>query len=331
MTDARPRDITLELDQYRSGLTTPRAAAAAGILFSLLLLAAPLAAQDLDPRAYARAPVNSTFLVGGFAVSHGGVLTDPTIPVTDINATIETPSLGVGRSFNLFGKTAQAFGALPYSWAQVSGNVQEQARSITRAGLSDMRLRLSVLVRGAPAASVLEIAKAPRRTILGTSLTVVAPTGQFFPDRLINLGTNRWAFKPEFAVSHPMGQKWLVDVYAGVWLFTTNGSFYPGSSVRTQAPMGAFQAHVSYNFQRQLWAAFDATYYVGGRTTLNGLLNDDRQSNTRVGGTLVLPVGRRHSIKLAVARGAIIRFGANFTTFSVGWQTGWVPRPAPTR
>ena len=331
MTDARPRDITLEMDQYRSGLTTPRAAAAAGILFSLLLLAAPLAAQDLDPRAYARAPVNSTFLVGGFAVSHGGVLTDPTIPVTDINATIETPSLGVGRSFNLFGKTAQAFGALPYSWAQVSGNVQEQARSITRAGLSDMRLRLSVLVRGAPAASVLEIAKAPRRTILGTSLTVVAPTGQFFPDRLINLGTNRWAFKPEFAVSHPMGQKWLVDVYAGVWLFTTNGSFYPGSSVRTQAPMGAFQAHVSYNFQRQLWAAFDATYYVGGRTTLNGLLNDDRQSNTRVGGTLVLPVGRRHSIKLAVARGAIIRFGANFTTFSVGWQTGWVPRPAPTR
>jgi len=300
-------------------------------LIGLLFFAASLSAQDLDPRAYAHVPVNGTFLVAGFALSHGGVVTDPAIPVTDINATVETPSLGVARSFSLFGKTAQAFGALPYSWAQVSGQVLEEARSITRAGVSDMRLRLSVLVRGAPAASALEIAKAPRRTILGTSLTVVAPTGQFFPDRLINLGTNRWAFKPEFAVSHPMGQKWLVDVYAGVWLFTTNGSFYPGSSVRTQAPMGAFQAHVSYNFQRQLWAAFDATYYVGGRTTLNGLLNDDRQSNTRVGGTLVLPVGRRHSIKLAVARGAIIRFGANFTTFSVGWQTGWVPRPAPTR
>jgi len=84
---------------------------------------------------------------------------------------------------------------------------------------------------------------------------------------LINLGTNRWAFKPEFAVSHPMGQKWLADVYAGLWLFTTSGSFYPGSAVRTQASKGAFQAHVSYNFQRQLWAAFDATYYVGGRST----------------------------------------------------------------
>jgi hypothetical protein len=331
MTDARPRNITLELDQYRSGLTTPRAAAAAGILFSLLLLAAPLSAQDLDPRAYANVPVNGTFLVWGFAVSHGGVVTDPTLPVADINATVETPSLGVARSFSLFGKTAQAFGALPYSWAQVSGRVLEESRSITRAGLSDMRFRLSVLVRGAPAASVAQIAKAPRRTILGTSLTVVAPTGQFFPDRLINLGTNRWAFKPEFAVSHPMGERWLLDVYAALWLFTANDSYYPGTLHRTQAPMGAFQAHVSYNFQRALWAAFDVTYYVGGRSTIEGIVNDDRQSNSRAGGTLALPVGKRHSIKLAMSRGAIIRAGANFTTFSVGWQTGWIPRPAPTR
>jgi hypothetical protein len=293
-------------------------------------LSALVQAQDLDPRAYARVPVNGTFLIGGFALSHGGVVTDPTLPITDINATVETPSLGLARSFSLFGKTAQAFAALPYSWAQVSGNVQEQARSISRAGLSDMRLRISVLVHGAPAASPLEIAKAPRRTILGTSLTVVPPTGQFFPDRLINLGANRWAFKPEFAVSHPMGQKWLLDAYAGLWLFTTNGSFYPGTSVRTQAPMGTFQAHLSYNFQRQLWAAFDATYYVGGHTTIDGLAKDDRQANARVGGTLVLPVGKRHSIKVAVSRGAIIRIGANFTTLSIGWQTGWVPRPKPT-
>jgi hypothetical protein len=297
----------------------------------LLLLAAPLSAQDLDPRAYANVPVNATFLVTGFAVSHGGIVSDPALPVTDINATVETPSLGVARSFSLFGKTAQAFVAMPYSWAQVSGKVLEQASSITRAGLSDARLRLSVLVRGAPAASLLEIAKAPRRTILGTSLTVVAPTGQFFPDRLINLGTNRWAFKPEFAVSHPMGQRWLLDTYAGLWLFTGNDSFYPGNLVRTQSAMGTLQAHVSYSFRRQTWAAFDATYYAGGRTTINGLESNDQQSNTRVGATFALPVGRRHSIKLAASRGAIIRYGANFTTFSFGWQTGWVPRPSLTQ
>jgi hypothetical protein len=304
--------------------------AAAGVL-SLALLAAPASAQDLDPRAYANVPVNATFLVTGFALSHGGVVTDPTLPVTDVSATVETPSIALARTFSLFGKTAQAFGALPFSWAQASGKALGGAASVSRAGLSDMRFRASVLVRGAPAATPLEFAKAPRRTILGLSLTVSAPTGQFFSDKLVNLGAHRWAFKPEFAVSHPLGERWLLDAYAALWLFTDNHSFNPGTSVRAQAPMGAFQTHLSYNFQRLLWAAFDATYYVGGRTTVEGVGNDDRQSNLRIGGTLALPVGKRHSIKLAVSRGAIIRFGADFTTVSIGWQTAWVPMPKAAR
>jgi len=305
----------------------------AAIALCLLLAAAPLGAQDLDPRAYTHTPVNGTFLVWGFGFSHGGVLTDPTGPVKDLEATIETPSLGVARSFNLAGKSAQAFVALPYSWAQVSGIALGEEREVSRSGLSDMRLRLAVLLHGAPATSIREFAKVQRRTILGTSLTVVAPAGQFYPEYLINLGSNRWAFKPEFAVSKPMGERWLLDAYAGVWLFTDNSSFFPGTSLREQEPMGTFQAHLSYNFKRQLWAAFDATFYVGGRTTIEGLSNEDRLANTRVGGTFAFPVGGRHSVKLAVARGAIIRYGANFTTVSFGWQSAWFPRPkpAPTR
>jgi hypothetical protein len=289
----------------------------------------PLSAQDLDPRAYVQAPVNGTFLVWGLGVSQGGVVTDPTAPVTDIQATVTTPSLGVGRSFSLLGRTAQGFAAIPFSWADVSGKALGEARTAYRAGLSDMRLRLSVLVRGAPASDVVQLAKAPRRTILGTSLTVVAPTGEFYPDKLINLGTNRWSFKPEFAVSQPFGQRWLLDTYAGVWFFTANDSFYPGTLVKSQAPIGAFQSHLSYNFGRQLWAAFNLTYYVGGRTTLQGVEGTDLQSNARAGATFVMPVGRRHSLKLAVSRGAIVRHGANFTSYAFGWQTGWVPRPRP--
>jgi len=305
-----------------------RRALAAIVSLCLLLLVVSVSAQDLDPRAYANVPVNATFLVSGFSLSNGGAVTDPTLPFTGIHATVQTPSLGVAHTFSLFGRTAQAFGALPYSWAQVSGNVFGEAADTTLAGFSDMHVRISVLVRGAPAASVLEILKAPRRTILGTSLTVVAPTGQYFSNRLINVGTNRWTFKPEFAVSRPIGQGWLLDTYAGLWLFTANNAFYPGALVRTQAAIAAFQAHVSYNFRRQTWAAFDATYYVGGRTTIQGVENDDRQSNSRVGATLVLPVGRRHSVKFAVSRGAIIRYGADFSTVSFGWQTAWAP---PTR
>jgi hypothetical protein len=254
-------------------------------------------------------------------------VTDPTLPVTDLQATVLTPSVGVGRSFSLLGRTAQAFAVLPYSSADVSGKVFGEGATIERAGLSDMRIRLSWLMRGAPAANVVEIAKGSPRTILGVSLNVAAPTGEYFPDKLINLGTNRWAFRPEFAVSQPIGQRWLLDAYAGVWFFTANNESYPGTLRKSQTPLGSFQTHLSYNFTRKLWAAFDVTYYVGGRTTVEGAAPTDLQSNLRTGGTLAVPVGQRHSIKIAASRGAIVRLGTDFSSFSVAWQTAWAPRP----
>jgi hypothetical protein len=308
-------------------LSAPRLLCAGAVLW--LMLASPASGQDLDPRAYVHVPVDGTFLVWGVGVSDGAVVTDPTLLVSNVDATVVTPSVGVGRSFGLFGRTAQAFAVLPFSWADATGEVGGDAATVSRAGLSDMRLRLSWLVRGAPAGSVLDVAKAPRRTILGMSVNVAAPTGEYFPDKLINLGTNRWAFRPEFAVSQPVGQRWLLDAYAGVWFFTANDDFYPGTMRKTQTPLGTFQAHLSHNFTRTLWAAFDVTYYVGGRTTVEGVLTTDLQSNVRMGGTLNLPVGQRHSIKIAASTGAVVRLGADFTTFSVAWQTAWAPRPRP--
>lgn len=260
------------------------------------------------------------FVVAGFAYSHGDIVTDAASPIQDMRAEVETPSLGFGRTFSLCGHTAQVFAVLPFSWAEASAEVNGQAQSITRSGFSDMRLRLSVLPLGAPAASLAEFAKVPRQTILGTSLTVIAPIGQYFSEKLINLGTNRWAFKPEFALSQPLGDRWLVDLYAGVWLFTSNGSYYPGNSTRTQDPLFSFQGHVSYSFQPQFWVAMDLTYYAGGLSYVNGSNQDNRQDNSRIGGTLVLPVGERHSVKISGSTGAIIRFGANFTTLAIAWQ-----------
>lgn len=294
----------------------------------VLLLAASAAAQDLDPRAYARAPINSTVAISGFAFSTGGVVTDPSAPVQNIDAQVATASLGVARVFNLFGKTAQALAALPYAWADVTGDVAEQAQRAPRSGLGDMRLRLSVLLAGAPSKTMAELVKDPtRRRVIGASLTVSAPTGQYQPERLINLGTNRWALKPELALSWPLGPRWLVDVYGGVWFFTTNDAYYPGASVRTQKRVGALQGHVSYSFSPKAWVAFDSTWYRGGDVEVNGVVSGKRQSSSRIGATVVFPVGSQHSVKLAYSTGAIVRVGANFDVFSVGWQTGWLDRP----
>jgi len=290
----------------------------------LLYIAANSQAQDLDPRAYARIPVRVTVIVAGFGYSDGGIVTDATLPVEDLKAKIGAPSLAVVRSFGLLGKTAQVSAALPYAWGQASAKIAGEEKSTSRSGLGDMRFRFSWLLLGAPAATMGEIAKAPRKTILGFSLGITAPTGQNFPDKLVNIGTSRWAFKTELALSQPVGKRWLIDFYSGIWLFTNNDSFYPGSSLRTQNPLGAFQGHISYNIQPLMWVAFDCTFYTGGNTTVDGVEMDDRQSNSRVGATVVFPVGKRNSIKFAFSTGAIVRSGANFTTVSAGWQTSFL-------
>jgi hypothetical protein len=210
---------------------------------------------------------------------------------------------------------------MPYAWAKVTGTVGEGEKSVTRSGLCDIRLRCSFLFFGAPAATRAELANAPHRTILGISITIVTPTGQYFPGKLINLGTNRWSFKPELALSQPIGSRWLFDLYAGIWMFTKNNAYYPASSIRTQDVMGSFQSHLSYNISARFWAAFDCTYYTGGESSVDGNAMNDRQSNSRIGATMVLPVGKRHSVKAAYSTGAIIRSGANFTSVSIGWQT----------
>lgn len=291
------------------------------IVISLLLMFEKSHGQDLDPRAYARIPVNVTVVVAGFSYSTGGIVTDATLPVKDLNAKIGAPSLAIVRSFSLAGKTAQVSAALPYAWGDASATISGVPQSTSRSGLSDMRLRISWLLVGAPAATIGEIAKAPRKTILGASLSITTPTGQYFPEKLINLGASRWAFKPELALSQPVGKRWLIDFYTGLWLFTKNEQYYPGSSVRTQDPLGSFQGHISYNIQPLMWAALDMTFYTGGNSSIDGVDMNDRQSNSRIGATLVLPVKKRNSLKFAFSTGAIIRSGADFSTFSVGWQT----------
>ncbi|MFO7668780.1 MAG: transporter [Bacteroidales bacterium] len=290
-------------------------------LISILFTAEGSQAQDLDPRAYARIPVNVTVVFAGIGYSQGGILTDATLPLEDLQAKIGSPSLGVVHSFSLLGRTAQLSAALPYAWGDASATIAGVPQSTTRSGFSDMRFRFSWLLWGAPSATIGEIAKAPRKTILGSSLSIVAPTGQYFPEKLVNLGTSRWAFKPELALSQPLGKRWLLDFYTGIWIFTENDSFYPGSSVRKQDPLGSFQGHLSYNIQPLMWVAFDCTFYTGGRSTVDGAEMDDRQSNSRIGATMVLPVGKRHSVKFAFSTGAIVRSGADFTTISAGWQT----------
>jgi len=301
------------------------------ILLLAVLCSAPAAAQELEPRAYSASPIGTNFFLVGLSRSSGDVIFDPTVPITDVHADINAAILGVGRTFNLGGHLALATAALPYVWGDVSGKVAEQAaQSITRSGLGDTRMKVSVNLVGTPALRPAEFVKAPPRTTIGASLTVAAPVGQYYRDKLINLGTNRWAFKPEVGFSHPSG-RWTLDLSGGVWLFTSNDRYYPGDSTRTQDPLFALQTHVSYNVTRRAWAAVNATWYGGADVSLNGGAPASRQNNARLGGTLALPVGARQSLKFAYSTGASTRTGSDFTTLAVAWQYFWFDRARVSR
>jgi len=300
------------------------------IFLTIAVLAArvPLAAQDLEPRAYAAAPTGLHFVVAGAGRSSGGVVVDPSLPLEDAHATVGTAIIGAATTFSLFGRTALALGVLPIAHAEATGRIGEDARSATRTGLADPRFKLSVNLLGGRAMKPSEFVRSQRNTIVGVSLSVISPGGQYDSQKLVNLGANRWAFKPEFGASHAI-RRWTIDGYAGVWYFTTNDSFYPGGSVRTQDPVLALQAHGSYTVRRGLWVAVDGTWYAGGTTTVDGADKGDFQRNSRLGATVSLPIGTRQSAKVAYSTGATTRIGADFNTIAVSWQYTWITPERP--
>lgn len=303
----------------------------AGIGAALLLAFAavfPARAQQLEPRAYSPSPVGANFAGIIYANSSGDVVFDPSLPFSDVNARVNTATAFYARTFGFLGRSASVGVALPYGWGTIEGNVGETFRSADRSGLADASLRLAVNIVGGPALSPREFAARKPATTLGASLTVSGPTGQYDPAKLINIGTNRWAFKPELGFSQPLGNWWL-ELYAGVWLFTTNGDFY-GGQTRKQDPLTALQGHVGYVFRPRLWLALDGTWYGGGSTTLNGVQNADRQDNSRAGITLAVPLPRGASIKLGYARGAASRVGSKLDTLTIAGQILWFDRSAVT-
>ena len=280
-------------------------------------------AQDLEPRAYAAAPTGLNFVVVAGGRSTGGVLVDPSLPIEDVEATINSLAVGYGRTFGLFNRTAMVAAAVPTVWLEATGLVADVPGRASRTGLADPRVKLSVNLVGGQALKPREFARATRPTIVGISVSVGLPLGQYDRTKLINLGAHRWSFKPEVGVSRLIG-KWTIDGYAGVWLFTPNDTFYTGESRRTQRPIVAVQAHASYTVKPRLWFSADSTWYSGGTSSINGVAKADLQRNSRLGATVSLPLRRSQSLKISASTGATTRSGSSFKTIVAAWQLSWL-------
>ena len=207
----------------------------------------------------------------------------------------------------------------PYAWGSFSSETGGEQQSRALNGLLDLRIKFSVGLVGAPALTPEEFARIPRHTVIGASLSVIAPIGQYDSARAINLGFNRWGFKPEIGIWHPMG-RWTLEGSAGVWFYTTNDSYFPGAATRTQDPFVALQAHVRYTFESGAWIGLDSTWFSGGQTHVNEIALPDRQNSTRLGATLSLPMSDEQSLKFIYSTGLATRRGADFDAVVILWQ-----------
>lgn len=287
-----------------------------------LWLAATAQAQDLEPRAYVNTPVGMNFFIAGHAYFDGDMAFDPAISIADAHYHMNTEVVAYARALDVFGNSGKFDVILPYS--RLSGSALQangQIRYRDVSGYNDPLFRFSVNFFGAPALSLKEFGSYKQDLLMGASLQVSAPLGQYDNTKLVNLGTNRWSFKPQFGISQAW-DRWSVEVAPGVTFFTANNDFNRGGTLE-QAPLYSLQTHVVHSFDNGVWLALDGTWYSGGRTTINGIEKDNLQSNTRAGLTLAVPVDRHHSVKFYASSGTSTRTGTEFTAYGVAWQYRW--------
>jgi hypothetical protein len=300
------------------------------LLLALVCAARSVPAQELNPRAYLITPVGTNTLNLGYSHLEGNPDLSGATPITDAYGRVDVAALGYYRALDFFGRSANVAVAIPYAVGNFSGRVADAPKQATRSGLMDSSLRLSLNLTGGPAMTPEEFSTWRQEILLGVSLKIVAPTGQYDPTELVNLGTNRWAFKPEIGYSQRWNH-WVLDGYAAVWFFTTNPEFFshnqyvPGVQSKAQSPVAAFETHLSYDVRPRLWISLDANFWSGGESSVNGVANRATyQKNSRVGVTASIPISAHNSIRLSYSDGAYVRFGGSYRTLSLSWQYGWL-------
>jgi Putative MetA-pathway of phenol degradation len=311
-------------DRNRGGVTASAAhlVSLCGTLATIALLGATAAkGQDAEPRSYSNTPIGLNFLIAGALYSQGKLAFDPDLSVANANFHSKTGLLAYVRSFDFAGQSAKLDVVVPATSFAAWGLVDGQPRERDMAGLGDPRFRVSVNLIGAPALSVKDFANYRQDLIVGVSLQVSAPLGQYDDSKLLNLGNNRWSFKPELGISKAIGP-WTFELAPSVTFFTDNTEFFGGNNF-AQAPFYAVQGHILYTFQSGAWFALDGIAFSGGRTSLNGVKSDNEQRNTRAGFTVALPIDRQNSLKLSASTGITTRTGSEFTAVGVAWQYRW--------
>jgi hypothetical protein len=290
------------------------------ILLASAIYSAATIAQELTPRAYWPTPVGTKILVTGYSYSEGDVLFDPSTPLFEVDSTINLGLIAYLQALDLWDRSSSIMVELPYSSGSMEGMILDIPANADFSGVGDLGVTLNVNLMGAAAMTVeaFQAFRANPRPVLGISWKVLAPTGRYEEDQLINVGGNRWATKAEIGAAVPFASSWMMELAAGVWFYGSNDDFLVGKL--EQDPIYSAKANLIKRIRPGLWASLDITYFEGGRQSIDGTRLQDKQENVKVGATVVIPFGGRHAVKLGYAEGAKTKFGSDFDQWLITYQ-----------
>jgi len=300
-----------------------RLAARLLVLLGCLALAAGAQAQDIEPRRWTHLPVGSNVLGLAYGYTDGDLSFDPVLEVQDAKVESQTLALSFVRSFDCFGRTGRLDAILPYQWARWDGLLAGTPATREREGFSDPWLRFSLDLVGAPALKGTEYADFraahPVQTVVGVALGVQLPLGDYEDDKLLNLGQNRFVFRPQAGVVHTSGP-WSFELTSSIWIFTDNDDFFGGNEL-AQNPLYDTQAHVVRSFPNKCWASAGVAYAWGGESSVNGQSKADDRSNLLSSVSAGMPLGESQSLKIGYIRGDTQNdVGADTHTFFIAWS-----------
>ena len=302
-------------------MTNKSALKALVVAAALLFLHTQADAGEIEPRSYGNAPVDVNFMIVGYAHSEGGLSMSDASPLKDPNLKMDSALVAYARTLNMWGIPGKIDVIIPASDLSGTASVGGQPKERKISGLLDPRLRVSTIFYGAPVLTVQEFPNWQQKLLIGASIQVSAPLGQYDPSKLVNLGNNRWFVKPDIGISQAWGDLTL-ELSTGVMMYSDNTDYY-GNKKLEQNPVSTSQAHLLYSFGNGIWAAISGTYDYGGRTYTSGVRGDDLQSNTRVGTTIALPINRNHSVKLYANTGVHTTRGNDYDLLGIAWQYRW--------
>lgn len=249
------------------------------------------------------------------------MLLDPALPIEDLNATIQSGAVAYIRSINFFGLSAKVDAIIPYVMGDWEGTLEGDAAYRTQNGFGDLRLRFSFNFLGSKAMSISDYQDYKPEEVSGLSIQIIMPTGEYDPNELINLGSNRWVIKPQWGFAKNY-DKWVLEGYLGMWLFTNNKNYLNGNEL-SQKPLYTFKIHVIRNLPRKMWVSFNVGYGIGAKAEVNGITRDTEISTARLGLIYALPIAKGHTLKFAYISGIRFKRGPDFDALSISYQYRW--------